>query len=92
MQLGMLCSSSWLALWFARVAFSGLSLWASCHEPSSYADACAADPLGAGLGCCSMQLCMLVVVLPLRGLLEWASSLCSSGGYLLESRATSSIL
>jgi hypothetical protein len=57
-------------------------------------------------GCCSMQLCMLVVVLPLRGLLEWASSLCSSGGYfwvcansasvelvcLLELRATTSSL
>jgi hypothetical protein len=33
-------------------------------------------------GCCSMQLCMMVVVLPLRGLLEWAPSLCSSGGFL----------
>jgi hypothetical protein len=34
--------------------------------------------------CCSVQRCMLLVVLPLRGLLEWASSLCSSGGYRMQ--------
>ncbi|KAH8485139.1 hypothetical protein H0E87_026786, partial [Populus deltoides] len=38
----------------------------------------------SGCCCCFMQRYMLLIVLPLRGLLEWASSLCSSGGYRMQ--------